>query len=252
MIPTDDINLVLTSKRDSLFENGPFPVPFEFNHEVVEVFDDMVSRSVPLYKEVNEAIVQWSYLFHQNSTNIYDIGCSTGTTLHAIAQHLPLPAKLIGIDNSGPMIKKAKAKLSNIPDKHSSELVLGNALDVSMENSSLTILNYTLQFFPLKERKKLLQKIFDATVSEGILFMSEKVRSENPYFQDAITRIYENFKIKAGYSKNEVERKKEALDRVLVPLSLNELIDMLKEVGFKHVEPIIRWNTFVSIVAQKD
>ena len=61
----------------------------------------------------------------------------------------------------------------------------------------------------------------------------------------------ENFKIKAGYSKNEVERKKEALDRVLVPLSLNELIDMLKEVGFKHVEPIIRWNTFVSIVAQR-
>ena len=82
--------------------------------------------------------------------------------------------------------------------------------------------------------------------------MSEKVRSSNPYFQDAITRIYENFKIKAGYSKNEVERKKEALDRVLVPLTLEELSNMLKEVGFKHVEPVIRWNNFVTIVAQKD
>lgn len=252
MIPTDEIKIVLNSSKDQLFENGPFPVPFEFNQEVVNVFDDMVSRSVPLYKEVNEAIVQWSYLFHQNGTSIYDIGCSTGTTLRALSSHLRFPAHLVGIDNSLPMVNQAREKLSEIDPIHTVNLIQSDALETPIENSSFTIMNYTLQFIPIKDRKKLLQKIFNGTVSEGVLFMSEKVRSDNPYFQDAITRIYENFKIKSGYSKNEVERKKEALDRVLVPLTLDELTTLLKEVGFKHVELIIRWNNFVSIVAQKD
>ena len=249
-LENDQIDIILAGKKDCLFESGPFPVPFTFNDEVVGVFDDMVSRSVPLYRQVNETLVQWAYFFHQNNTSVYDIGCSTGTALRALATYLRYPTKLIGIDSSKAMLNSAQEKLKDI-GPHTLELLHGDALDLKLSNASFTVLNYTLQFVALKERKLLLKKIFDATVSEGILFMSEKICSKNPYFQDVMTRVYEKFKMKSGYSANEIERKKEALDNVLVPLSLDELVLMLKSVGFHHVEPIIRWNNFVTIIAQK-
>ena len=70
MLPNKKIQILLNGKADKLFKNSQYPVPFEFNQDVVEVFDDMVSRSVPMYQEVNKAIVQWSYLFHQEK-NLY-------------------------------------------------------------------------------------------------------------------------------------------------------------------------------------
>ena len=39
--------------KDKIFAKGIDPVPpFEFNEEVVRVFDDMIRRSVPLYSEI--------------------------------------------------------------------------------------------------------------------------------------------------------------------------------------------------------
>ena len=252
MLPNKKIQILLNGKADKLFKNSQYPVPFEFNQDVVEVFDDMVSRSVPMYQEVNKAIVQWSYLFHQEKTCIYDIGCSTGTTLHAIAEHLPHSANLVGIDSSLPMVIQAKKKLKQVSNKHMVEILHSDALETKVSNTSFTVMNYTLQFIPLRDRSQVLKKIFSGTVNGGVLFISEKVRSEDPFFQDALTRIYEDFKINAGYSPTEVERKKEALDRVLVPQTLDELMTMLYKAGFTSVEPILRWNTFVSIVAKKN
>lgn len=252
MISSNDIKLSLVSQKDKLFESGPFPVPFEFNSDVVEVFDDMVSRSVPMYEEVNRLLIQWAYLFHQPNTNIYDIGCSTGTMIKALATHLPYPAKFFGIDSSAPMLEKASQKLEEIGHRHSLILSNNDANAVEYENASFSVINYTLQFLPLSKRKALLNKIFQGTLSGGILFLSEKVRSNDPFFQDAMTRIYEDYKHRAGYSKNEIERKKEALDRVLVPSTHKELESMLFEAGFNDIETVIRFNNFVSIVAKRN
>ena len=46
-------------KKDTLFEHPFFKDGgFDFNDEVTHVFDDMVQRSVPYYREVQKAIVQ--------------------------------------------------------------------------------------------------------------------------------------------------------------------------------------------------
>jgi tRNA (cmo5U34)-methyltransferase len=81
--------------------------------------------------------------------------------------------------------------------------------------------------------------------------VSEKIRAGCPEFQETQTRIYENFKQRAGYSETEIARKKEALDQVLVPLTLSEQLAMIERCGFSGAEPIIRWNNFVSIIATK-
>ncbi|MCA1797799.1 MAG: tRNA (cmo5U34)-methyltransferase, partial [Geobacteraceae bacterium] len=52
--------------------------PFEFNTNVVRVFDDMLQRSVPMYRETLLRQVQMAARYHHEGTRIYDLGCSHG------------------------------------------------------------------------------------------------------------------------------------------------------------------------------
>ncbi|MEM7536545.1 MAG: carboxy-S-adenosyl-L-methionine synthase CmoA [Chloroflexota bacterium] len=261
------MQLYLQSAKDDLYAKGPWPKPFVFNEEVVQVFDDMVSRSVPLYKEVMACAAQWACAYHQPNTSIIDIGCSTGTLLELIGRFLynthtthtthntnnadKPQATLIGIDNAAAMLTEAEQKLADTRKHFAVELWCKDALSCSFAGSSVVVMNYTLQFLPLEQRQQLLKKIYTGLEPNGLLFMSEKVQSAHPRFQETATQHYELFKASNGYAKSEIERKKEALENVLVPLTYDEQVDMLKRSGFTAVDSLIRLHNFVSFVAIK-
>jgi tRNA (cmo5U34)-methyltransferase len=97
--------------KDTLFQHEVRPEDFEFNDRVVEVFDDMLDRSIPSYREV---IVSTSHLlnaFLHPGDTVYDLGCSTGSTLLELSRLLPDKSlHFIGVDNSAPMLDKARLK----------------------------------------------------------------------------------------------------------------------------------------------
>lgn len=244
--------LYLRSQKDELFEKGPWPKPFAFNEEVAEVFDDMVSRSVPLYEEVVACAAHWALAYHQPNTRIIDVGCSTGTFLELIGRFLREPAQLVGIDNAPAMLEQARDKLAPLEARHSVELLCQDACACSFAKSSVVVMNYTLQFLPVARRRSLLKTIFEGLVPGGLLFISEKVKSPIPEFQETITLHYEAFKEHNGYARTEIERKKEALEHVLVPLTTAQQQEMLEESGFAHVELLIKLHNFVTFIARKD
>lgn len=248
LYPTE---LYLTPEKDELFEKGPWPKPFVFNEDVVNVFDNMISRSVPLYREVLACAAHWARDYYQSGTRIIDIGCSTGTFLELLGRFLKQKATLVGIDNSQPMLEKAREKLIQIQQLHQIELICANAENCSFENSSIIVINYTLQFLPLQVRQKLLRSIYEGLVPGGLLFLSEKVKSSYPQFQETINRHYEAFKAHNGYARTEIERKKEALENVLVPLTEAQQIQMLNESGFSKIDSPIKLHNFISLVALK-
>lgn len=244
-------SLYLNPDKDDLFDRGPWPKPFVFNEEVVRVFDNMVSRSVPLYHEVLACAVHWARAYVQPNTQVVDIGCSTGTFLELLGRFLKQPTPLVGIDNSQAMLEKAQQKLAQIQHIHPVELICANAEEVAIANSSVVVMNYTLQFLPVQQRQKLLRSIYQGLVPGGLLFLSEKVKSPSPQLQETITLHYEAFKTRNGYAHTEIERKKEALENVLVPLTEIQQRQMLEESGFKQLDTVIKLHNFVSIVALK-
>lgn len=246
-----DTELYLSSDKDQLFEQETWPKPFTFNEDVVRVFDDMVSRSVPLYKEVVACAVQWTKAYYQPGTKIIDVGCSTGTFLELLGRCLKTPATLVGIDNSEPMLAKAKEKLSGLENTHHIELICESAGNSSFENSSVVVMNYTLQFLPVHQRQKVLNAVSEGLVPGGLLFLSEKLRSPYPQFQETMTRHYEAFKTRNGYAKNEIERKKEALENVLIPLTQMQQVAMLHDSGFAAVDSLLKFHNFTSFIALK-
>lgn len=244
-------DLVLNSEKDQLFASQRYPKPFAFNAEVAGVFDDMVKRSIPLYCDVTPYLGDWALDYYKAGTNVYDIGCSTGTTMLHLSQRLEKPVTFIGIDNSPAMIEKAEEKLRAIPAQHRHHLVCDDVMTQNISNASIVILNYTLQFLPIASRYGLLKRIYDGLCPGGILFLSEKVRFDHPQFQETSTNIYENFKERQGYSRTEIEMKKEALDNVLVPFTEQEHRSALKNAGFHSYDSVMKWNNFMSLVAFK-
>ena len=242
---------VLLGDTDALFSKSNFPRPFVFDEQVVQVFDDMIDRSVPLYRETMHSIIEWIYLHYEEGGLIYDVGCSTGTLILTLLQSLPFPVRVVGVDNSQPMIDQARKKVQLHQGTSQVDLICGDAMQLAFELCSTVILNYTLQFLPVNKRLPMLRKIFEALQPGGLLIISDKLRCTDPHFHETTTTIYENFKRRAGYSNSEIERKKEALDQVLIPFTMEEELELFRQAGFQSVEPMIRWHNWCTFVAMK-
>ena len=149
------------------------------------------------------------------------------------------------------MLDKAAEKLKSLQELHTIELVCQSAAEATYSGSSVVVMNYTLQFLALSQRQQLLAAIYQALAPGGLLFISEKVTASCPQFQETTTHHYEAFKARNGYARSEIERKKEALEHVLVPLTHDDQVQMLRDAGFSAVDVLIKMHNFASFVALK-
>ena len=233
---------------DKVF-NKSITKQFEFDEEVASVFDDMLGRSVPFYKEMQRLSISFACNFLNDNDKVYDLGCSTASTLIELSKHCDKNLQLFGIDNSSAMInrasKKAKAFGVNI------ELINADLHDVSYEGAKLILSNYTLQFIRPLQREKLVKKIYDSLQPEGIFIFSEKVISSNSTLNKQSIDEYYEFKKNQGYSEFEISQKREALENVLIPYTEEENKKMILDAGFSHCETIFKWVNFATFIAIK-
>jgi tRNA (cmo5U34)-methyltransferase len=238
--------------RDTLFNTKDSAGKFEFNERVAEVFDDMLDRSVPFYKQVIEMTAEILGSSLRAGDAVYDMGCSTGTTLLHLARILESKnLKFIGVDNSRAMLNKAlrKAEMFSMADR-----ILFIEQDITRADFSGAggvILNYTLQFINPSVRLGFLQKIHKGLRPGGLLILSEKVVSRHKEFNKQFLDSYHQYKKRRGYSELEIANKREALENVLIPLSIQENMDMLLQAGFNRTATFFQWFNFASLVACK-
>lgn len=243
-------------KKDKIYSNKLEQIrAFEFNEEVANVFDDMVSRSVPFYDEQQNLIKNIAKHFFVEGTDVYDLGCSTGTTLINLCNEISEQANFIGYDNSKSMLEKARKK---IKEKGLSKKIKLKYLDLNIQNDVLNLKNagivtmlWTLQFVRPHLRNNLIRQIYDSLSRGGILIVTEKVLSNDSLLNSYFIELYYNHKKQNGYSSTEITQKREALENVLVPLSINENIDLLKSNGFEIVDTFFQYYNFAGFLCVK-
>ncbi len=241
----------MTSNKDDIYSyTKAASGSFIFDERVARVFDDMISRSVPGYQHILRMLPTLTKQFQVDEANYYDLGCSLGAGLLAISQGLDKrQANLIGIDNSSAMLEHAQVNLQIV--EQTVELREENLSQSVLENAALTLMNFTLQFIPLAQRPRLLENIYSGMRVGGALILSEKVRFNDQATQALITDIHHQYKSDQGYSDLEISRKREAIDQILIPETLDQHISRLKECGFKIVTPWIQNLQFISLLAVK-
>jgi tRNA (cmo5U34)-methyltransferase len=240
-------------KRDEVFREPQEQVgDFAFGQEVASVFDDMVLRSVPFYAEMQRMIGEMASDFAVEGTNVYDLGCSTGTTLLHLDSRLPRNLKFIGVDSSAEMLEKCRRKLMAQEFDRPYELVEADLnRGVLVQNASVVLLILTLQFIRPLYRDKLLEQIYHGLNENGCLFLVEKVIGEDSLFNRLFIDYYYDLKRRNGYSQMEISQKREALENVLIPYKLLENRELLLRTGFRYVEVFFKWYNFCGMVAVK-
>ncbi len=226
--------------------------PFVFDDRVAEVFPDMVRRSIPGYYDVLEMTTLFAGRFAQPNSNYYDLGCSLGASTWAMDRGIRQPdARLIGVDNSPAMIRRCHTLLKERIKSGTLHLLCADVLDVTIANAAMVVLNYTLQFVPGEHRAELMQRIFHGLKPGGALLLSEKVRFEDERVQNFQVDFYHAFKRFNGYSQMEISRKRNALENVLVPDTIETHLQRLRQAGFRSVHLWFQYFNFVSLVALK-
>lgn len=238
--------------KDTLFQKQQAVQDFQFTAKVAEVFDDMLDRSIPCYRQLIGMTSQILSEFLKDGDLLYDLGCSTGTTLLELCRQLhTIDLHYIGLDNSPAMIKKASLKAEMYSKRDRLQFVESDILEAELQAAGAVLSNYTLQFIRPMERQNLLQKVYKALRPGGVLIVSEKVISTNTLLNRTYIHLYLEFKRHQGYSEMEIAKKREALENVLIPFTSQENITMLKNAGFATIEPFFQWFNFISYIAIK-
>lgn len=238
---------------DKLFTNKNASVDFTFNDKVAEVFDDMLERSVPCYRQVLDMTGKLLDSFVKDGDLIYDLGCSTGRPLIALAEMLrSKKLHYRGMDSSKAMINKAQLKAEMYSKQDQVSFELADITTADLEPCQAVLLNYTLQFLRPLKRTAFLKKIFETLRPGGILIVSEKIISHHPRLNRSFIDIYLDFKRQQGYSEIEITKKREALENILIPFSIEENLNQLQEAGFTNCESFFQWFNFVSFAAIKE
>jgi tRNA (cmo5U34)-methyltransferase len=238
--------------RDDIFNLENIDEDFVFNDQVAEVFDDMLDRSIPCYRRIIDMSARLLGQYLQPGDLVYDLGCSTGTTLVALAERLKAPAlQYVGVDSSSAMIRKAVGKAENSSRAGSLRFIEKDIMELDIENVGAIILNYTLQFIRPLQRENFLRQVYGFLRPGGVLIMSEKVICGDSRLNREFIEFYHQYKKERGYSELEIARKREALENVLIPFTGRENENILRHAGFGKIERFFQWFNFVSFVAVK-
>ncbi len=237
---------------DRLYRVDSDPEDFAFDERVVEVFDDMLDRSIPFYQEVIKATAQLLSQHLNQGDAVCDLGCSTGTALLELSRLLQDGRfRFTGIDSSQAMIDKARLKAELYSQEKSISYRHQDITRLELPETGAFILNYTLQFIRPLQRPSLVNHLYKNLRPGGLLVLSEKTICEDKRLNRRFIDIYHRFKLERGYSELEIARKREALENVLVPFSAEENRALLANAGFETVSTFFQWFNFSSFVAIK-
>jgi tRNA (cmo5U34)-methyltransferase len=238
--------------RDEVYRENQAIADFTFGKRVAAVFDDMLERSVPFYGEMQRMIAEFSTDFASPGSAIYDLGCSTGTTILNIAPYVNPDVKFIGVDNSDDMLERCAKKFQEHQFTGKYELVcadLNNGIEI--RNASMVLMVLTLQFVRPLHRDRLIRQIYEGMNENGCLILVEKFLGEDSIFNRLFIKYYYDMKKRNGYSEMEIAQKREALENILIPYKPMENREMLLRAGFRYTDTFFKWYNFGGIIAVK-
>ena len=228
-------------KQDDIFIEGNLSgLPFSFNEEVTEVFEDMIDRSVPGYKTSVNLVDYYSRRYSRDNSYVYDLGCSLGASTKALLDSVSdKNIKVISIDNSEAMIGKCNKLLNSYVDEGRLELKLEDINTSEITNASVVVINFVLQFLDRNKRTLLIEKIFKGMNPGGMLLISEKVHFQSDRESDSIFLLHHLYKEMNGYTKMEIAAKRDSLEGVMVTETEEQHFQRMKIVGFRRSEKLM-------------
>ncbi|ATA17948.1 tRNA (cmo5U34)-methyltransferase [Gibbsiella quercinecans] len=239
--------------RDTLF-SAPIAKlgDWTFDERVAEVFPDMIQRSVPGYSNIISMIGMLAERFVQPDSQVYDLGCSLGAATLSMRRNIRVTGcNIIAVDNSPAMVERCRRHIDAFRADTPVEVVEADILDIDIQNASMVVLNFTLQFLEPADRLCILQQIYRGLRPGGALVLSEKFSFEDANVGELLFNMHHDFKRANGYSELEISQKRSMLENVMLTDSVQVHKARLQQAGFQHAEVWFQCFNFGSLIALK-
>lgn len=225
---------------------------FTFDENVARVFPDMIKRSVPGYTTIVAMTGLIAQRYASPGSRLYDLGCSLGASTLAMRQNLRAEdCRIVAVDNSSAMLERCRSIIDTDTHETPVDLICANLQDVAVEDASVVVLNFTLQFIPLGIRNEVIQRIYAGLRPGGVMVLSEKLTFEDPHLDELNIDLHHEFKRANGYSDLEIAQKRAAIENVLLPETLATHKQRIAEAGFSSCDVWFQCFNFASLVALK-
>ena len=243
----------MIKKADNIFAS-PLEqmVDFRFDERVVDVFPDMIQRSVPGYGTLISNIGILAARYAQANSRCYDLGSSLGAVTLSMRQRIKAEGcQIIAVDNLAAMIERAEKIIGADNNRVPVELRCEDINQTLIENASVVVMNFTLQFIAPDLRDELIDKIYQGLKPGGVFILSEKLAFDSDAQQIFFTEAHHDFKRANGYSDLEISQKRSALENVLIPETQTAHQQRLSQAGFSSSECWFQCFNFASLIAFK-
>ena len=223
---------------------------WNFGGEIPQTFVKHIKKSVPFYADGHELCCYLSDFFCQPDSVCYELGVSTGELIRKLAEYNKNKPKIrwIGIDKEPQMINKAKEHCQGIKNI---ELKNEDILLHDYEKADMIVAFYCIQFVEEKHRQEIFNKIYERLNWGGAFILFEKVRAADARFQDMMTSLYNDFKLRNGFTTEEIIGKSQSLKGVLRPFSTDGNLGLLKRAGFVDVMTVMKYMCFEGFLSIK-
>ncbi|PSW07427.1 carboxy-S-adenosyl-L-methionine synthase CmoA [Photobacterium lipolyticum] len=225
---------------------------FTFDAKVAEVFPDMIQRSVPGYSNIISAIGMLAERFAKPHSKIYDLGCSLGAATLSMRRHINQEGcEIIAVDNSAAMVERCRLHIDAYRSDTPVQVVEADIRDIEINDASVVVLNFTLQFLVPEDRQLLLEKIYAGLRPGGILILSEKYIFDDERAHELLIDLHHDFKRANGYSELEISQKRSAIENVMRPDNIETHKARFTNIGFSSSEVWFQCFNFGSMFAIK-
>ena len=227
-------------------------VDFRFDAQVAAVFPDMIRRSVPGYDTIIPLLGLFAERYVQANSHVYDLGCSLGAATLAMRRYITQPGcTIIAVDNAEAMVSQCRANLAKEASRVDVTVQCADIRDIELVNASLVVINFTLQFIEPPQRQVLLDRIYHGMNPGGALVIADKIVFADDAQQQFEEAMHLGFKKANGYSELEISQKRTALEKVLIPDTLETHIGRLQQAGFRQAYPWFQCFNFAALCAIK-
>ncbi len=223
-----------------------------FDESVTSVFGDMLARSIPQLSLMRELVFEVACRFVQPGTHVLDLGCSLGESLVPLVSRFGSTNRFVGIEVSAPMLAACRERFHDLIETGVVEIREQDLrAPYPEEQASVTLCILALMFTPIEHRFRILNDVFTHTRPGGALVIVEKVLGGDARTDAVLVDLYHQHKRAVGYTQEEIDRKRLALEGVLVPVTAAWNEQLLRGAGFSHVECFWRSLNFCGWLAIK-
>ena len=234
--------------KDKVIQEGRWT----FDEEVTSVFDNMLERSIPDYKNMRGLISEIGSRYVKPNTDIIDIGCSNGLSVQPFVNRFKDNNTYTLIDISKPMLNACKKRYKTLIEQEVVNVCdMDLRTDFTEKKASVVLSILTLQFTPIEYRQKILNNIYASLEKGGAFILVEKVLGNTYEIDNVLVDEYYKMKKEHSYTQEQIQAKRKSLEGVLVPVTAKWNEDLLRNTGFTKVDCFWRFLNFAGWIAIK-